>query len=204
MLFLRKEFWTDYFWLTDPWGERVYPELREPIRLPFTEKSGFQLELDEDCLFDYISLCLYHPEWKEPIEIGFDDQAHCHPYVFRWEELKRISHFLATHFPHCPEVPFLLLYRFAVITKEEDQDKAQKEVEAAWRSLGLFSDQEIEPFLEWAKDRWKAQQEDVFWVQHPEYGWVLDGAEFGVYSFRIAENKEFPFEVFNQLIQNLK
>jgi hypothetical protein len=122
----------------------IYPELVDPIRFPITEDAGLMVWIGDD--IDMSSLHLFHPSLANSFELGWDDLGRWHPHALKWEEFEKLYLFLTLRHPEQFVVPFLLMLRFAVVTRLEDVKAIARKVKAAWRSLGLFSEEEIEQF----------------------------------------------------------
>ena len=190
-----RRFWTDYFWITDAVGEAAtdpYPELGD-CELRFRVGPRHALVLRLDPWLSYISLDL-SVAGGAPIELGFDDQAHWHPHVLRWEELDRICASIARDDPALPHpgVPLLLLFRFAPVVDEDDARRASSLLDAAWDRLGLFSARErLSPF-----DRVDLRGSNVRWVRKRGGHRVLEQAagrqDRVLYSLRRREAAAFP------------
>src|SRR5579862_3894297 len=107
-----RRFWTDFFWQTEPQDDG-YPELEScTVELPVAE--GYLLSLSLDPGLSYFSLRFASPG-QEAVEIAWDDTAHWHPHVLRWQELELICRTVAlqdAELPH-PGILLLLLHRFA-------------------------------------------------------------------------------------------
>ncbi len=194
-----RRFWTDFFWQTEPDGG--YPQLAgRTIR--FTLAGGYKLSLSLDEGLHYFSLGFTAPR-QETVEIAWDDQAHWHPHVLRWQELELICRAIAlqdSRLAH-PGLVLLLLHRFAPICVGDDLDVIVPMLETAWRQLDLFSDSEIARWIE----RADARDAGFAWRYHEEVGgWCIeqDGerAARGLYTLRDAGNKEFPFAQWARMI----
>lgn len=103
--------------------------------------------------------------------------------------------------PH-PGLPVLLLNRFAPLCLDTDVDAAFPLIEAAWRTLGLFTGQQLEEVIE----RYDRRHAEFTWRQEP-VGWVLgqtEGAEertgWTCYTLRQAENDDFPFQQWGEFV----
>jgi hypothetical protein len=86
----------------------------------------------------------------EAVNIAWDDQAHWHPHVLRWEELETVGRAIAmqdAEMSH-PGPVVLLLHRFAPICEGEDLDPIISMLEAAFTQLGLFTRAEITRWIE--------------------------------------------------------
>jgi len=186
----QQEFWTDYYWLTQE--DRSYPALADhPVELSLSEEYALLVDIEEELLD--VTLLLSGRSGLEPVQLGWDDQVHFHPYVFRWAELEAISRHFRAEDPDAGFIPFLLLYRFAAVTQQEDLNHIRSTVEAAWRSLDLFSEGEIQAFIK----QTIRPLDTAEWTQHPRFGWVLEGE---AYSLRQAENEDFPHADLQKLL----
>jgi len=87
-IFGRKHFWNDYLFQDDSGGD--YPEL-DQCRIPFDLSTRYGLVLGLDDLLCQSILSLRHPDAGHPVQIAWDDQAHWHPHVLRWDELDVIA-----------------------------------------------------------------------------------------------------------------
>ncbi len=203
----KRSFWTDYFWITEPskvdysWlsipyqDDRTYPELEHEIR--FKASESFQLGFEVDPYFWYCSLKLYHDTVPEGVELGWMDGYCPHPHVLRWSEIEKLGKLLSPQVPECPSAPFLLLSLFTLITTDEELEKAQKQSESAWRSLNLFSDQELKVILETCCHRVQDQQ----WKYDQDFGWYLEGED--ALTLRHPDLKEFPAELFQEFLHQI-
>ncbi|GGD57902.1 hypothetical protein [Paenibacillus nasutitermitis] len=186
----QQEFWTDYYWMTEE--DRSYPALADnPVELRLSEGSALLVDIEEE-LMD-VTLLLSGRLDGEPVQLGWDDQVHFHPYVFRWAELEAISKHLRAEDPDAGFIPFLLLYRFAAITQQDDLNHIRSTVEAAWRSLDLYSEGEIQAFIK----QTIRPLDNAVWTLHPRFGWVLEGE---AYTLRHAGNEEFPYDDLQKLL----
>ena len=207
--------------------KRVEPpkEWEEPCELgPFgfnievrfaRESYGLSLKFNE--LLSYISLDLSYsgsrssPEYdaslEKPVEIAWDDQAHWHPHLLRWQELELICRCAALRnenptFQH-PGTPLLLLQRFAPLCDDTAIDVMLPTQEAAWRALNLFSEAEIARYIQ----RFDRRDNGFVWQKDEDGHWVLDQpgdrSGVGLYSLRHAGSK-FPFEAFDKFIAQEK
>src|SRR4051812_12948402 len=114
----KPEFWRQFFF--EMWDEE-FPEL-EGCRLEFPVGEGSALTLDLDTSLSYFGLGLRHPGAAAPSEIAWDDQAHWHPHVLRWEELDLVCRVVALDDPTLPHpgLPLALLHRFTPICLGDD------------------------------------------------------------------------------------
>ncbi len=158
-----REFWSRYFWQND--DELEYGELANEVVI-YTEEflkaqydlrgaarpippghssclieldfgaDGLQLDMPPD--LTSFELGLKQPSGSV-IQLGWDDQAHWHPHVFRWTELATIcSSASSTMEPLAnQDLLLLLLCRFAPITSDPDFNIAEALLKSAWKNLGL-------------------------------------------------------------------
>ncbi|KAL1844188.1 hypothetical protein VTJ49DRAFT_3844 [Mycothermus thermophilus] len=180
----------------------------------------YRLSLKIDPRFIYIPLAYCTPSLARengpeyPLQLGYDDQAHWHPYALRWAELELFSRAVAaaattaTERPHrrwgtVPGLIVLLLCRFAPIctnTLHDDGNDPDAEmrkvvrliVAAFWRVFGRdgIDDDTVRRFIERAdfrkqKFRWFREEKGGNW-------WIGCGDDPGtaeaVYTFRSEES----------------
>lgn len=191
-----KAFWARYEWrLQDDFS---YPDLEdEPIRMKVTEEASLLVETGDD--FSYISL-LFEEKGQEELEIAWDDEGHFHPFVLRIEEWNALSKRIAANYGTEVWIPGLLLQRFVGFTSRSELEAIMEQGKALRKQSGLYTEAEI--------DNWPqhpVQTHEGFWesvdrkwrLQEP-YGWVFEGED--AYSLRIADNPDFPYEVWNRMI----
>lgn len=207
-VFQKKSFWTDYFWITEPYKgdyswlskpyieDRTYPELNEN-KIRFRVSESFQLGFDLDEDIGYSSLVLYHHTIPEGVELGWMD-GHCfHPFVFRWSEIEKLGQLLASQVPQYPSAPFLLLSLFSIITIEEDITRVRNQLDSAWRSLDLFTDSELDVII----DKHCYSFDDKKWRYDEGFGWYLEGED--AYTLRHPKVKDFPVDLFREFLRQL-
>jgi hypothetical protein len=197
-LFGKRHFWTDYFWFTE--NQSGYAELEDSsIVLPLPGEH--QLILTIAPQFSEVTLYLADTSaaW-EPIQLGWDDQAHWHPDVLRWEECLAICRWCArsdARLPH-PGIPLLLLHRFAPITAGDDLQQATEALVQACQLVGVFSDEELHDIL----DRADHSEDDYHWTYDHESGWTLCGED--AYTLRGPHKDEFQFTVLENALDGVK
>jgi len=77
-----KKFWARYEWRLQ--DEFAYSALEDhPIKMKITEEAALLIDTGDD--FPYLSL-LFAENEEAPLEIAWDDEAYCHPFVLRMEE----------------------------------------------------------------------------------------------------------------------
>ena len=196
--FQQKSFWNEYVKLNNvevPSEQcQIYPELMEPIRFQIAE--GVELFIETGDQIHQTMLFLKYPSLAEKYELGWDDLGHWHPHVLRWEELEKIAYYLTIQHPDHFVVPFLLLLPFAPITKEEDERAIARKIKAAWRSLKLFNEEEIETF-----DRQIPYMPDFVWNYSAEHDvYYVDDPGWNGYSKRYLDS-DFPFQAFGDMLR---
>lgn len=202
----KRDFWHRFFW--DLEDDHEYPELEEcEVALPLVDGGELVLGLDENLV--YFSLGLRHPSLPEVVEIAWDDQAHWHPHVLRWEELDLIGRWVALRVPELPHPGLVvaLLHRFTPLTRDDDPVWVQALLEGAYRSLGVFRGKALEERIG-AYDFCDA---GFTWRREPDSGWVLaqdeqapDARNVGLYTQRSPGHPKFPFPLWNRLMGELR
>jgi len=203
-----RRFWTDFLAITSSnWSgdDGPFPELADArIDLPVSE--GYALSVGLDKFLSYFPLHLHTPGAEEYC-MGYDDCAHPIPNALRWTELERICEAVAARDPELvhPGLPLLFLSRFAPICLGEDIDHSVRLLYAAWKRLGLFTDTEIQRFME-LKDR-----RDQYFQWHydatRDYWWLGRAADapetfFSVHTHRGEDSApdEFPSAAWTKLL----
>ena len=220
-------FWTDFFFLTH--SNRDYAEIRNYDQVvppdDFNKTEGFTLEcccltfpvahqrgliLDFTCDLTYFGLDLLQADGKR-VQFGWDDEAHWHPHVFRWEELDLICKCLSVSgasFAY-PGLPLLLLCRFAPITDSDNAQNISSLLRDACRSVGVDSLDTSESVFkrldkrrngfEWKYDLgsgWTLHQENPLTPNHENpYRYKVH-----LYTLRSPKNDAFPFTEFNAIL----
>jgi hypothetical protein len=198
-----RRFWTDFFGQTEAQGD-AYSSLKD-CTVNLAVAGGYELTLGLDSALCYFSLGFLVPG-REAMEIAWDDQAHWHPHVLRWQELELICRCLAMQDPQLthPGVALLLLHRFAPICHGDDLDLIVPMLEAAWRQLSVFSNSEIRAFIE----RADARDFGFQWsYEEAIQGWCLqerDPQRGGLYTLRTTQNTEFPFGAWEQMLKRAR
>jgi hypothetical protein len=198
----KREFWTNAYWLTYP-DDEAEDLAKRTIRFEVTDCHALVLGLDDGFYFFSLGLSV---DGADPIDLGWDDQAHWHPHVLRWRELDAIGGAVARRDPSLvhPGVPLLLLMRFAPITDEVDGGIAHHLIGRAWDRLGLFSRREREAFF----DRIDARGAGFTW-RRTELGHVIEqdeGDRFrrrALYSLRAPGSEEFPLEELEAMLASI-
>jgi len=205
-------FWRRFFWEDE--GQQGAPGEDEPsvdladFVVPFRIEADLGLDLGVSASCGYISLSLVHPALASPVEIAWDDDAHWHPHVMRWDELDELSRALADvdpDFPH-PGLSLLLLHRFAPICEGDDAPGIVALLEQAWAAVASVSPDEVSSRIQRADHR------------HDGFRWVASGGVFTLeqdparreaciaepYSTRHADNAEFPHASYEDLFRRVR
>ncbi|PTM59387.1 hypothetical protein [Desmospora activa] len=202
-VFKQKNFWNEYARFTSDNEVKdeealIYPALAKPIYFEIEPKIGLLVDIG-DKIFQSM-LLFKHPSLDHPYRLGWDDAAHWRPHVLRWAEFKPLIYFLTIRYPDHFVVPFLLLLRFAPITKEEDEGEISKMIKAAWRSLHLFREEEIEQL-----DRIATYKPHFTWSYEAETGrYHACDAPMDIYSKRHICTDDFPFHAFADLFRSIE
>jgi hypothetical protein len=199
-----RRFWEHYFRDFDgrepDYDDSGYSAL-EDLTLRFEVAPGWNLilALDEHLIAFYLDL---EGPSGETGTLGWDDEAHWHPHVLRWDELDLIARAVAARDPaaHHPGIPLLLLHRFAPVCNDDDARLAFPLLDEAWRALDLFRGRRLRRLL----DRGDRRASGFVWTR--ENGrWTLHQTEkpdgYHLYTLRVSENDEFPFELLDGLLE---
>src|SRR5262249_45703522 len=141
-------------------------------------------------------------------QIAWDDQAHWHPHVLRWEELgiiSRATEIQERQMAH-PGLSILFLCRFTPICLGDDADTVLPMLFQAWSSLGTLSDDQIQSHMEFVDHR----QDGFKWTRSP-LGWSLgrdpakeEESMADPYTLRHSENPEFPVQALESYLALLR
>lgn len=196
-LFRTRDFWAAHYFLTEP--VRDYPEV-EALPIRFRLPGRFALLLRLSSLL-HPTLYLVHPSLGEPAQLGWDDEAHWHPDVLRWEECAAVCRCVAAGDPALPHPgwPLLLLYRFTPITPDDDRRAIRSLLRTTWRATGLFGRAEVERLIDRADHATDGGYE---WFYTRRCGWTLEGGE--EYTLRTINNPDFPFRLWGKLRDRLR
>ena len=189
-----KNFWEDYFW--SPENTRAsYPELdAHKIEFAISPQSTIVLSADSK-LWEH-TLFLKNRHGGQLSQLGWSDQAHFHPDIFRLEELIAICKCLARLAPEWkhPGIPLLLLWEFCPITSETERDSISKLVADAFCSLISLTRDEAMALAA----RIVTPVRKVMWVRFPFGHWILEGES--PHSLRHPRYHEFPLESFEEML----
>lgn len=192
-------------------------DIDDPVSLEMP-LPGAELRL---CVTSYSSELSLVVEGVE-YELGWDDEGHQHPNLFRWAEVAAISRYVAARSPwdKYPMLPLALLHRFAVVTDDVSAAAMRAEVEPVLAALGLNEDQvtraldhlDFRPGKRWGD--WDSLV-GRGWVPDDLVGWRLDvwwardyeaegeGADPAPYSLRYAANTRFPAKQLGRVLDRL-
>lgn len=222
-------FWSQYYFLSHPGVEYEgignYDEIVPPndlyqtpgftlkhCRLPFPVTGRRGVLLDFTCSLDYFSLDLLPGDGTQ-VELGWDDEAHWHPHVLRWDELELICKCLSVRdasFAH-PGLALLLLCRWAPLTDTDDADHVLSLLRGAADRVGVTSPDLVHSLFARLDKRGNGFE----WEHAPEQGWVLrqdnplipqKGFRYKtqLYTLRSPGNGDFPFAELNAMLRDAK
>jgi hypothetical protein len=197
-------FWSAYHFWEPQVADADYPAL-EDCRVEFGVADGWALVLTLEPSLSYFSLGLLSPGHEQPVEVAWDDTAHFHPHLLRWDELHAVCRAVALREPSLPHpgLPLLLLSRFAPICRGDEIPAIVGMLETAWReALPGVSARVIRDRVE-ALDR---RQDGFEWALREPHGWFPSQPESarsaaGLYSLRDPENPDFPFPEWRQFAE---
>jgi hypothetical protein len=217
----KKDFWARFFWFREDsvtyadletYRQPVPQEYRELLgeslpgcRIDYPVGEGYGLRLEFGLEFGDFQLNLLRPK-KKPVQIAWDDQAHWHPHVLRWEELDTICRCVTLADPSLchPGLPLLLLYRFTPITEAEPAEAAFALLRAGWRGLGITTEKALSRLC----NRLDAREQGFEW-REIKAGWTLSQEHSlahrrGCYSLRQTRYGKFPFADFNAMVERAR
>ena len=190
--FYSKEFWLRYFWILQ--DDFSYELLDKPIE--FLLPNGFCLYLDTGSDLSYIYLSFKHNQ--EVFEVAWDDEAQWHPFVFRFDEFIIVTKMISEINNLEEWLTRLLFIRFVGSDNKSEEDRMYKlKIDMLYES-GLFSKQDLKEFDEKNK-REHTDNIDAKWVFDSLKGWIYEGLD--AYSLRNSQNTEFPFSLWNGMIE---
>lgn len=203
-LVTKPRFWTDLLWVTEPdeddEDEGAYPALQDFTWCIRFREHALRLSLDEDLVEATLDV---QAGDGDPAQLGWDDQAHWHPHVLRWEELDLICRAAAVLDPKLvhPGPLLLLLHRFAPICEGDDVDHVFGLLGQAWADVGFGEEDTLE--LVELRD---ARGAGFRWREDAASGrWFIEQAEASdsameLYTLRREDNPEFPFAALDGLL----
>lgn len=208
-------FWARFFFEEEGDDDEDLPEELEECSVPLMLDERHGLVLDLDLSVDYHSLSVVAPGLDEPVEVGWDDQAHFHPHVFRWDELDLLCRALAVADPSLahPGTPLALLCRFAFLSGGEDLDAITPLLTAAFHRL---RPDRIDGYWPTARDwlDWRDLRDTgVTWHRDENGNWTVDQQSEhsrDLYSMRIMpedgaqDGEYFPFAAWTALFDQAR
>ena len=202
-----KRFWSAYF------KNERYDQAAglSGVAVELAPAAGYALVLKLADPVESLVLGFAYPGAATPVEIGSERVGLSCGNVLRWEELDRIARAVALldpEFGH-PGLGTLLLVPFAPIRPGDDVDQILPLLEAAFRSLDLFTEGEIDDQI----SRLDRRREAVAWRTRDPSGWVLDlapkvldGIDHEGYSTSVAgcerdaDPGDFPHEAWDRML----
>ncbi|GAA4988352.1 hypothetical protein [Kitasatospora paranensis] len=179
-------------------------------RAEFGLGGGLALVLDIDLTGRAHDLALRAPGLPEPVQLGWDDEAHFQPHVMRWAELELLARAVALHDPDLrhPGPVLALLARFVVLDEQADPDAFTPPMDAAFRLLrpetGRGTDRNVRPevrdWFELRDLRGTGLEWTVDAAGHHAVDQPLDARGAPLYSTRTPGSEEFPFAAWSALL----
>ena len=166
-------FWSDYF------GDGVFGEpvaglpddryLDLPVSPGYSLRVGYFRRPEPGTAFVEATNLRLRKDGGPDRLLGWYD-SHFHPHALRWEEADLIGRAVALRDPDLPHpgVPFLLLVRYVASIEGSDHPLGLRLLNAALRSLGVFSDRQIQYRL----STFNMVPAESEWRHVPPYGWV--------------------------------
>ena len=191
----RTAFWRHY--LRAAGYERSNLDPADAVCVDLLVEPGTGLRVD---VSQFASNCyLIHPDLKSPRLLGWDDDAHFHPHVFRWDEVVLLNQAVASSPEGFPAV--LLLIPFTAAPSSELTPTAVSIVMSGLHATGVFPETGLEAT---ARDLLSYYMRvPVTWQENTELGPVpieqpspLVGS---LYTLRAPTNPEFPFAELSSL-----
>ncbi|KUL41468.1 hypothetical protein [Actinoplanes awajinensis] len=129
------DFWRAYFFENDTTEDEDDDDYDDSsIVVEFSVGGGYGLVLDICVGLRSINLAMRTPDSSEPLDLGWDDQAHWHPDALRWAELDLIARAAAVldHTLRHPGPVLALAGRFVVLGSGDDLDAVTPMMDAAF------------------------------------------------------------------------
>lgn len=208
----RPSWWLAHLFLDDGWSD--HEDLDEPAATAeFPLPAGARLLLT---VTSFSSELAFAVAGEDPVSVAWDDQAHWHPALLRWDELEAVVAHATAGVPWSawPDVATALLHRFAAIAADDELERAARMVGPALRRLGLNDEQSAAALagIDWRPGTTPRglppEDDDVLvgpgWVRDDAVGWRLEvhwrnelaregrAALPAAYSLRRPENEDFP------------
>ena len=192
-----KEFWLRYFWLlTDDF---FYEQLEdEPISFKINDEYGLMIDTGGD--MSYISLSI--KTITEEYEIAWDDESHWIPFVFRLEELDKLINRICENSSFEKWKVYLLLVRFVGADNTLERERLFNCKKEMLHASNLFSGDDLGLFdMDLSKNMEDLSKIEAQWEYNPQKGWCYEG--FDAYSLRNINNEDFPFDIWNKMLNCL-
>ncbi|MGC4046052.1 MAG: hypothetical protein QM758_19855 [Armatimonas sp.] len=171
-------------------------ELEEDQDFQFPINERYTLKLTGGIIEEFF---LRDAAEQEEFKLGWDDESHWHPHCLRWKELIAISQHVGTEDAN---IAVLLLAPFAPICNDGDAAVAHPALKKAWESLNLFTDDEIQRWI----DTFDTREGNYQWRQNERGDWYMYQAPedserhwFPLYSLRTEEDADFPWQQWQEV-----
>lgn len=212
-------FWSDYLG-DEVFGEPVadLPDDRHldlPLSGPYSLRIGYTWRPDADTAVIGAKDLVFRNDDGQDFLLGWYD-SHSHPHVLRWEEADLIGRGVALRDPDLPHpgIPFLLLARYVASIDGTDHLLGLWLLNAALRSLGVFTDRQIRYRLSTfnkvpAASEWR-RVEPHGWVCHFRGKYFWQGGGKTIYSLRQVHAgppdnwPRFPFDEWNECLRQVE
>ncbi|MBO4165013.1 hypothetical protein [Micromonospora antibiotica] len=166
--------------------------------------GGHTLVLEIDIELGMVNLGVCPPGVTEPLQLGWDDDAHPFPHALRWDELDLIARAVALRDPDLPHPgPLLaLVSRFVLLGEHDDLDAVTPLLAAAFGTGP--ADAAYWPTARSWLYRCDGRGRGVTWQRDDAGNWTVDqdedqSGDFTLYSLRGPES-EFPFDAWRELL----
>lgn len=166
--------------------------------------GGHTLVLEIDIDLGMVNLGVCPPGVTEPLQLGWDDDAHPFPHALRWDELDLIARAVALRDPDLPHPgPLLALAgRFVLLGEHDDLDAVTPLLAAAF-GTGPADAAHWPTVRSWLY-QCDGRGRGVTWQRDDAGNWTVDqdeeqGGDFTLYSLRAPES-EFPFDAWRALL----
>jgi len=180
-------------------------ESDEEYRAEFGLGGGLGLVLDVE-LGNWVGLGLAAPGRTEPVELGWDDEAHFHPHVMRWSELDLLARAAAVHDPTLrhPGPVVALLARFVVLDEQDEPGAITPLVDAAFRAVRPGPGRGVRPETrDWYELR-DLSGTGLRWTDEGRRSAVSQPDDLTImrplYTLRAPGSDEFPFAEWEALL----
>jgi len=200
----------------EPWWRNREDDTLERFLFPVLDAH---LELEFTSMLSQLNLVM---PGIPPAELGWDDDAHWHPHVFRWIELTALVDHTTSRPPWSdfPDLALALLHRYSVGTTDADVASMRARLIPVLGRLGMPPDRVERALsrLDWRPGSRPGNYDELVgpgWVQDRRVGWRLDlwwrrelersggDAYPAPYSLRRPENSDFPSTDLNRLLEQL-